>query len=122
MVRAPVVTAVIPESEDEGGYGGSGYGPPGAPESALPPGWGDEGEYAGPSSNSQGGSMPNIEGEDRAGSNQRTAAVAPIPDDVPDGRDDDIVARQLREAAMQEKDPVLREKLWAEYKKYKNGQ
>jgi len=33
--------------------------------------------------------------------------------------DDDIVARQLREAAEQETDPVLQEKLWQEYHKYK---
>ena len=36
-----------------------------------------------------------------------------VPDDIPDARDDDIIARQLREAAMQEDDPVLKEKLWA---------
>ncbi len=45
-----------------------------------------------------------------------------IPPDIPDGRDDDIVARQLREAAINEDDPVLREKLWDEYRKYKSGQ
>ncbi len=38
-----------------------------------------------------------------------------------DGSDDDIVARQLREAAEQETDPVLREKLWREYEAYKRG-
>ena len=42
-------------------------------------------------------------------------------DDIPDARDDDIIARQLREAAMQEEDPVLKEKLWEEYKRYKRG-
>ena len=45
-----------------------------------------------------------------------------IPADVPDGRDDDIVARQLREAAINEDDPALRAKLWDEYRKYKSGQ
>ena len=35
--------------------------------------------------------------------------------------DDDIVARQLREAAMKEKDPQLRERLWQEYRDYKKG-
>ena len=45
----------------------------------------------------------------------------PIPDDIPDARDDDIIARQLREAAMQEQDPLLKEKLWEEYKRYKRG-
>ena len=38
-----------------------------------------------------------------------------------DGSDDDIVARQLREAAEQETDPVLKEKLWQEYEAYKRG-
>lgn len=37
------------------------------------------------------------------------------------GADDDIVARQLREAAEKEQDPVLKKKLWLEYKKYKAG-
>lgn len=37
------------------------------------------------------------------------------------GTDDDIVARQLREAAAKETDPVLQKKLWKEYRKYKEG-
>ena len=37
------------------------------------------------------------------------------------GSDDDVVARQLREAAEKETDPVLKEKLWDEYRKYKEG-
>ena len=44
----------------------------------------------------------------------------PTPPDIPDGKDDDIVARQLREAAENEQDPELRAKLWDEYRKYKN--
>ncbi len=36
-------------------------------------------------------------------------------------RDEDIVARQLREAAEKETDPVLREKLWKEYEDYLSG-
>ena len=35
--------------------------------------------------------------------------------------DDDIVARQLREAAEQETDPELKEKLWKEYEDYKRN-
>jgi hypothetical protein len=42
-----------------------------------------------------------------------------VPPDVGDGSDDDIVARQLRQAAMEEDDPELREKLWDEYRRYK---
>ncbi len=41
------------------------------------------------------------------------------PEDIPDGSDDDVVARQIREAAEKEKDPKLREKLWEEYRRYK---
>lgn len=35
--------------------------------------------------------------------------------------DDDIVARQLKEAAEKETNPALKEKLWDEYYKYKNN-
>ncbi len=40
------------------------------------------------------------------------------PDDIPIMVDDDIIARQLREAALAEDDPELRERLWEEYRKY----
>lgn len=45
----------------------------------------------------------------------------PLPPDQPDARDDDVVARQIREAAMAETDPELREQLWEEYRRYKSG-
>jgi hypothetical protein len=51
-------------------------------------------------------------------------AAAPggyVPEDLPDARDDDIIARQLREAAINEPDPELREKLWEEYRRYKGA-
>jgi hypothetical protein len=41
------------------------------------------------------------------------------PDDIAVIMDDDIVAKQLREAALAEEDPELRERLWEEYRKYK---
>jgi len=43
-------------------------------------------------------------------------------DAPPSAGDDDIVARQLREAAENETDPVLRDKLWEEYRRYKEKQ
>ena len=49
----------------------------------------------------------------------RIGAKYPPPGDIPAGNDDDVVARQLREAAMREADPEVREKLWNEYRKYK---
>lgn len=41
--------------------------------------------------------------------------------DWKDGKDDDVVARQIREAAEKEQDPKLRKKLWEEYRRYKQG-
>ena len=41
--------------------------------------------------------------------------------EIPDGSDDDIVARRLRKAAEQETDPELKDKLWKEYIDYKNN-
>ena len=40
------------------------------------------------------------------------------PEDIPDLVSEDIVAKQLREAALSEEDPVLRERLWEEYRLY----
>jgi hypothetical protein len=51
----------------------------------------------------------------------RSESDARVPRDVGDGRDDDVVARQLREAATKEEDPELREKLWDEYREYKKS-
>jgi hypothetical protein len=58
----------------------------------------------------------------RGGSGTGDQAVARgRPADIPDGSDDDLVARQLREAAEKETDPELKKKLWEEYRKYKQG-
>jgi hypothetical protein len=42
-----------------------------------------------------------------------------MPEDIPDVNNDDAVAAQIRLAAEIEKDPVKKEKLWNEYRKYK---
>ena len=55
----------------------------------------------------------------RSGGAPDAPAVYEAPEDIPSGNDDDIVARQLREAAMRESDPDIREALWNEYRKYK---
>jgi len=44
------------------------------------------------------------------------------PADIPDGSNDDVIARQLREAAEKETDPELKKKLWDEYRRYKSGE
>ncbi len=51
-----------------------------------------------------------------------SSAAAGQPSDLPDGSDDDVVARQLREAAEKEQDPELRRRLWEEYRRYKQGE
>jgi hypothetical protein len=72
------------------------------------------GEAAGGSTTT--GSQGGVGGGARGG-----AGPGEVPAGIPDGRDDDIVARQLREAAMKETDPELRERLWDEYRKYKQS-
>ena len=47
--------------------------------------------------------------------------AAPVPPDVADARDDDVVCRQLREAAMAEADDALRAALWDEYRRCREG-
>ena len=51
--------------------------------------------------------------------NTATRDHSQVPPDLVNAEGDDIIARQLREAAMKEQDPELREKLWDEYRKYK---
>ncbi len=73
---------------------------------------------AGPAGTSAG----NPSGEAEAGEQNRSGqGIAAAPKHIPDGSDDDIVARQLREAAAAEKDPALQKKLWVEYCRYKKS-
>jgi hypothetical protein len=74
----------------------------------------DAGDYGG--GYSTGGGMG---GATKGGGMPKNTAKYPPPKDIPSGNDDDVVARQLREAAMREPDPEVREKLWDEYRKYK---
>jgi hypothetical protein len=90
------------EAEPDYGYGGA--------SGEAPPMRGSGGGGSG------GGPIPRSGAE---GDFPQQAATFPAPKDIPSGDDDDVVARQLREAAMREPDPQLREKLWDEYRKYK---
>jgi hypothetical protein len=60
-------------------------------------------------------------GESGSPSKSTSAHKSTAPKDIPDGRNDDVVARQLREAAEKETDPELKKKLWEEYRRYKSG-
>jgi hypothetical protein len=73
------------------------------------------GSVASTGSSSAGGGI----GGSRGNAPPTDGAKYPPPGDIPAGNDDDVVARQLREAAMREADPEVRDKLWNEYRKYK---
>jgi len=94
-------------SEQGGGQGG------GADGGAATSGTGEQ------AADSTDGSSEQWQGAG-PGSPQHTARAG-TPADIPDGSDDDVVARQLREAAEKETDPELKKKLWDEYRKYKKG-
>jgi len=58
------------------------------------------------------------------GAHERTKSVhalnnGKIPDDIPPADNDSVLEEQIRQAAINETDPVIREKLWNEYRKYK---
>jgi hypothetical protein len=63
--------------------------------------------------------------DDAVASKDETKGQGSGPKDDPGSRynkeDDDIVARQLREAAENETDPELKEKLWKEYEDYRKN-
>lgn len=73
-----------------------------------------DGDGQGPQAGGSGGSVGGVNGGP-AGEQRETF---PVPDDIPPGGGDDVVARQIREAALREPDPELREALWDEYRRY----
>jgi hypothetical protein len=58
---------------------------------------------------------------DRSSGNTSAAGNGAVSKEIPDGNDDDVVARRLRKAAEQETDPELKDKLWQEYVEYKKN-
>ena len=106
---------VLEERSNESPSGGTGNRPGGSPTAGAGASGGDV-SGGGRSTAPQGGVLPGTP----------SPPIPPMPrgqapDDVPDARDDDIIARQLREAAMAEPDPVLRDALWEEYRRYKGS-
>lgn len=73
----------------------------------------------------QGGSYSKVPTTDKREGRSRSddgTAYGKRSEQPPDSdQDDDIVARQLREAAEKETDPELKKKLWKEYEDYKKG-
>ena len=75
------------------------------------------GESASPSADTR---PPPRVADPGAGPGMERSAALRIPGTNAAGdSDDDVVARQLREAAEREQDLVMKEKLWEEYRKYK---
>ncbi len=109
------------EQAVEEAYSGTPYDEAGTGDESEGNGYGGTNDgYA--STASGGGTRPAGPGDNRQGEYDNTQAAAAPPADIPSGDDDDVVARQIREAAMRETDPELREKLWDEYRKYKKNQ
>lgn len=99
-------------------------------------GSGDDEEKSGSDGDSQSGEKKPGEKGDRSSGDLKSDQEAaggtgsskgqgqgqgPAAKDIPDGSDDDIIARQIREAAEKETDPELKEKLWKEYIEYKKN-
>ncbi|MGB5442018.1 MAG: hypothetical protein WBN57_05265 [Gammaproteobacteria bacterium] len=123
------VKAAAPMTDAAGGGGGAGGGAgDGGMEEGAEGSEGSEssegtedgaGEYGAQPGDGRGASSGN--GGGAGPGSQRQQGGQGTPRDIPDGSDDDVVARQLREAAEKETDPELKEKLWEEYRKYKQG-
>ncbi|NNF16389.1 MAG: hypothetical protein HKN70_06555 [Gammaproteobacteria bacterium] len=103
------------------GGGTEGFDPAGSPE---PGGSGSVAMGQGDPTNETGTQRTarTSGGEEDSNGMRGTGNNAPVdPGDLPDPQGDDVVARQLREAAQAEADPVLRARLWEEYRNYRNA-
>ena len=123
------VRARTPHSSDtgSGGGGGSRGGERGAGSGDDAAADGADGDQA-DMETARGREVAGDGGAESSGSTEQGVSGKPMPgtgssapDDIPDGSDDDVIARQLREAAEKETDPELKKKLWEEYRRYKQG-
>jgi hypothetical protein len=127
------VKAAAPRS-DAGGGSGAGSGQDGGQgqgqgqdegDSGDEGGQTDDGDESGERAGSDDRPLSGGSGDQppsgAAGGGRTQTGARQQPADIPDGSDDDLVARQLREAAEKETDPALKKKLWEEYRKYKQG-
>jgi hypothetical protein len=70
------------------------------------------------SARARGGDLKSDKSSAGGGSASGNGAVSR---EIPNGNDDDVIARRLRKAAEQETDPELKDKLWKEYVEYKKN-
>lgn len=81
-----------------------------------------ESSQSGQQSGQQGSESGSSNNQDNSSAGSPSAGrPSSAPPGTPDGRNDDVIARQLREAAEKETDPELKRKLWEEYRRYKQG-
>ena len=66
------------------------------------------------------GELQGVESELATLNTVPTASNGQVPEDIPPADHDSIIAKQLREAAMEETDPVKQAELWNNYRKHKN--
>jgi hypothetical protein len=114
-------TGGMEDGDPGGGQAGSGGQQEGGSSGAGAPG--DPGQTAGTDQGYAGGSRTGRDGSPTAGKAGTGDGQRDRGKGVPtiESGYDDIVARQLREAAEKETDPELKAKLWEEYRKYKDG-
>jgi hypothetical protein len=99
-------------SRNTEGFGGGGAGGGGTVGLGKQAGMRGTGEVASAPTPEERRLPPALEGMSDEEIDERT------PDDIPELVSEDIVAKQLREAALAENDPKLRERLWEEYRRY----
>ena len=100
---------------DTGGFGsgsGGGGGGVGLGKQGRGSGMSGTGEQANTTAHDESKATPSVDQMSEEQIASRT------PNDIPDLVSEDIVAKQLREAAVAEDDPQLRERLWEEYRNY----
>ncbi len=83
------------------------------------------------SQDAESAAVPGAENVGRAGDDQEqappgtsgqtltTTGNGKLPEDIPSADNDSVLEAQIRQAAINEKDPVIKAKLWNEYRKYK---
>lgn len=67
----------------------------------------------------EGSARADREGAGQSAQDISSKSNGKIPDDIPQVDNDSVLEAQIRNAAMNEPDPEIREKLWNEYRKYK---
>ena len=70
-------------------------------------------EESGTQTDSKQMTSGNVEKNDKFSDNGK------LPEDIPPADNDSVVEAQLRQAAIAEKDPQKKKKLWNEYRRYK---